>query len=573
MMNPFHSSAFTNSRKEAGRLAKRYSLLALAFALAFAFAQGGFAQSAAPSAAPDAFTTLQAPDSGKSVTLVGRVASMSPPESESAPHKWYVTDDKGVVLVVVFDNLFQAIQQGMEPIAAGNTVLVRGKVSVQRGILQVAPASASDVQQAPANSPMGVWRTNQFGANASSSAMSSASAAKPAAVAAAPAAVVAVAPAPAGAAASAPAAGALTVSQLNASKVGQSITVQGRVSKFRAKWNEKSPSILYLDEGGASVEVVFWDDVTAGLGARLAGVTQTGADVCATGELKDYRGRMQLQVSDAANLRLAGEAAAAPASASVPAISSAAAAPAQSSTQAGSGAGAGQPQLSHAQAGQVVTVEGNVTQIWLSANSRKPWGIVLNGPRGTANVAFTPEAAGASEQGSWLAIQPGTPVRAKGIVAESQGPLEVQVARGADIQVVAGTAPAAAAAAAPAAPPAKPAAASAPASAPAQPAAAAAAPAQVLAPSAISASNVGQTVAVRGTVRSVRPGRSDRAPTRVELADENGSVTVVFWRDSGPQFFDGPTAPVVGKPWGVVGEVSEFQSQLQVKAARLYEGQ
>lgn len=84
------------------------------------------------------------------------------------------------------------------------------------------------------------------------------------------------------------------------SLLGKDVTFTGKVGKFTESWSEKAPNILTFMHGEDKLEVVFWDRENP-ISPELKKV---GVEVIATGELQDYRGRLQLKVSDTSTLKL-----------------------------------------------------------------------------------------------------------------------------------------------------------------------------------------------------------------------------------------------------------------------------
>lgn len=77
--------------------------------------------------------------------------------------------------------------------------------------------------------------------------------------------------------------------------VGQRVVVTGVVVNFRDKWSERSPSKITLRDATGQMEIVYWDDVRAQIDPTL---TQVRTPLMVTGVLEEYKGALQLQVTN-----------------------------------------------------------------------------------------------------------------------------------------------------------------------------------------------------------------------------------------------------------------------------------
>ncbi len=88
------------------------------------------------------------------------------------------------------------------------------------------------------------------------------------------------------------------IPRIRTESVGKVVSVRGAVTDFKASWNDRAPNIIYLKEGDATLEVVFWNVD----GMSMPNFSQPGTPVFATGKVEVYRGRLQLRVDDNLNV-------------------------------------------------------------------------------------------------------------------------------------------------------------------------------------------------------------------------------------------------------------------------------
>ena len=390
-----------------------------------------------PAVPPDSLKILMGDSLNRIVTVCGKITNKIPASSERAPHKWYITDGQGVALLVVFPSLYKDLTNPDVQFPIGGLIQVRGTVKEHQGVLQVVPSTALDLSAAAPQTPQGVWGAQNSTAQAAQ-------------------AIALHLQVP----------GAIPPGKIDKTLLNKELTVAGRVSAFRASWSETAPSILTLEGEGGSVDVVFWSNVDKALAAQKTALTAMGAAVAAKGTLKEYRGKMQVNVGNAEDMKLIGVSAAPANSSAIPANSSAA--PAGANPQAG------------------------------AANLQAPG--IAQQASSAANSAVTANSAAKAPA-------------AAGNAASNETP-------------------------------------------------------EPITPSKISKSHVGKLVVVRGKVQSIQASTGERVPTRIQLADDNGTIQVVFWKDAESEF-SGAKAPQEGQPWGVIGQVGEHQGRLQVRAKQI----
>lgn len=85
-----------------------------------------------------------------------------------------------------------------------------------------------------------------------------------------------------------------------------------------------------------------------------------------------------------------------------------------------------------------------------------------------------------------------------------------------------------------------------------------------VAPASLTAEQVGQAVVVTGTIVSVKPSWSERAPTTLVLQAEP-AVSVVYWQDMADEVEGGGGPPSAGKKVSVRGKLQDWRGALQIK--------
>jgi DNA/RNA endonuclease YhcR with UshA esterase domain len=99
------------------------------------------------------------------------------------------------------------------------------------------------------------------------------------------------------------------VSDVTKDKMGSSVTLEGTASGFKASRGEKSPNSFMLKDATGETRIVIWPD-TYGKIAGKEGLEKDGAKVTVTGEVAEYREKVEVHVKDAAGVKVTGGAAA-----------------------------------------------------------------------------------------------------------------------------------------------------------------------------------------------------------------------------------------------------------------------
>lgn len=224
---------------------------------------------------------------------------------------------------------------------------------------------------------------------------------------------------------------------INNTFLGRQIAVRGVVQRAEAS-DGRGPSRLVLQGNAAQpLEIVFWKEVSdAVLGGRP--MPGAGTRVAARGVVEDFRGRLQLRVSNASNILLEGFANPAvrpvepePAVPAMlvnnlpPGVSPAGSAPLPGATdreRMNQYLAGDQFDLVKAQTGRMVSVRGFVAEYTPSWSERAPNIIFLNNGERRVEVVFWPED---NEIANFS--QPGTPVYATGLVQDYRGRLQIKI--------------------------------------------------------------------------------------------------------------------------------------------------
>ncbi len=201
---------------------------------------------------------------GQRVTISGRIVSVIPPTSERAPYSIYVTDETETLRVVVWRDVFDRIPV-RDRIKSDARVRITGKIKEHRHNLNLYINSPNDVVI--------------LGAGASN-----------------------IPPAPQRVSAPLPS-GVLSPGKVNSSMLAKTVTVQGSVREYKPAWSERAPNSILLADDTGSLRVVYWGEVAKALGA--ARTPKPGQTLRIRGKVSEFRGRLQLKVKSASDIRSA----------------------------------------------------------------------------------------------------------------------------------------------------------------------------------------------------------------------------------------------------------------------------
>lgn len=93
----------------------------------------------------------------------------------------------------------------------------------------------------------------------------------------------------------------LRISDITAAQKGDAVALAGTLKEIVVPGpGSKAPYVLTLEQGGAELDIIFWDNVFQGLGQTLP---IPGKLIRAHGRVEVYKGRVQLNVRDANDLK------------------------------------------------------------------------------------------------------------------------------------------------------------------------------------------------------------------------------------------------------------------------------
>jgi DNA/RNA endonuclease YhcR with UshA esterase domain len=105
----------------------------------------------------------------------------------------------------------------------------------------------------------------------------------------------------------APESSSVGLADITAAQKGEQVSVTGVLKEITIPGpGSKAPYVLTLEQGGAQLEVIFWDKVFQGLERKLP---MPGKTIRATGRVDVYKSKVQLKVWEAADLQEVTEAA------------------------------------------------------------------------------------------------------------------------------------------------------------------------------------------------------------------------------------------------------------------------
>lgn len=100
------------------------------------------------------------------------------------------------------------------------------------------------------------------------------------------------------------------VSEVNAEKLGQLVTLEGKTSSFRESRQPRAPnSFMLKDDSNQEIRIVIWPDVFDKIQQKDA-LKNAGTQVQVEGEVKEYREKIEIHVPDAEQVKVLGAGAA-----------------------------------------------------------------------------------------------------------------------------------------------------------------------------------------------------------------------------------------------------------------------
>jgi DNA/RNA endonuclease YhcR with UshA esterase domain len=296
--------------------------------------------------------SLAASDVGSWVQIEGQVVRT---DTFSSGLRVYLDDGSGQVLLLLWQNVLERLAEGGGPPTKGSWLRATGKVEEYQGALEVALVLPSDLKTIRK---------------------------------------AAVSP-------TAPPNVVLPIGELNSGRLGEIVTISGRIMDT-ASFSEGFK--FTVDDGSGRIVLLMWHNIYDA--CTDAPKLNIGAEVCATGEISEFEGELQIEPARGDDVEVA-----------TPSDSS----PMQIKTGS-----------IGAYLGQRITIVGQVTRIEKT---------------GSATMVFIDDATGEALVYIWdnvlervpeqqTLLRPGTQVRVTGLVQEYRGALEVVPALPYDVKVL-----------------------------------------------------------------------------------------------------------------------------------------
>lgn len=329
-------------------------------------------------------------------------------------------------------------------------------------------------------------------------------------------------------------ASAVAASAMTPDDIGLRLRVHGPVLAIVAPAVAGDPVRVVLNKD-PQVVALFTRELAAEVG-KAGKVPQVGGHVAVAGVVGEYTGELQITVTKVDDV----------------AIVNVAAMPAP--PPPGTAAVRSDPTVTAGQAtdylGQRVTITAPIAEYKTPWNDRAPHTLSLNDGTGSVDVVFWTDMA---DQMNLDGLKAGAKVTATGMAQSYKERLQLRLdapgkllVDGASI-AKAGAAPVATAVA------------------PAASATVVAPAADGSVPAASVGSYIGQDVTVVGSVKAVREAWNEKAPNIVTLADDSGSVEVVFWSQVRDALAPGIAAE--GSRLRITGKAEEFKGKAQIKVS------
>ncbi|HOE64551.1 MAG TPA: OB-fold nucleic acid binding domain-containing protein [Candidatus Sumerlaeota bacterium] len=335
------------------------------------------------------------------------------------------------------------------------------------------------------------------------------------------------------------------INMVTQKNIGQTVTVGGKIVSIQSPRTDTTPYSVYLTDDTETIRIVFWKETYNQIAIKEQ--LKPGTKIRVTGQVKDFKGNINLNVYNAADVQLFD------APISAPSVQQPMTAPPLAS-------GVLTPsQVNSSLLERTITVQGLVKEYKAPQTERAPHTIILTDNTGSIDVVFWSDVAAGLGSEKMPAI--GQTLKISGQVNEFRNKMQIKVSKASDIipinENAIQSAPSPTTAASSAAP------------SIAQPEAR---PVEeepsdlsdTLAPSRITDSLLGKIVKVRGKIVDIKPSWKDTAPTTVLISDGIKDVAYVYWPDLGAQLTEAQK-PVIGNAVQVEGEVTEFRGKMQIK--------
>jgi len=184
-----------------------------------------------------------------------------PPEGSRAPWTVEIKDDSGSICVVFWQDVFEKLENKLQ-LRSGSAIRVRGIVTSYKGRKQLSVSRAEDIELSEGRQVVSkVVPTNALPTSVTE----------------------------------------LKISDITADQKGAEVTVSGRVSKYwKPRPDSRAPYKIILSDGSGELECVYWSRTADALSGNEP---QIGDQLEITGRLDVYKGKVQLKVWDAADIR------------------------------------------------------------------------------------------------------------------------------------------------------------------------------------------------------------------------------------------------------------------------------
>ncbi len=198
---------------------------------------------------------------GESCVIRGTISGIRNPDAGSnQPYTIYVQEGESIARLVMWPMDLAAVSQ-VDDIKPGATIQAAGTVNDFKGTRQLKLDDATRVfVTAPAP-----------------------------------------APAPASAAFSTPAnTDATPINQISFSHIGRQMKIQGTVKSVKESTQSRIPTIVEVSDASGTITLVYWQEVSSALKAEQA--PKQGDTLTAFGTVNEYRGKLQLKITNSAAL-------------------------------------------------------------------------------------------------------------------------------------------------------------------------------------------------------------------------------------------------------------------------------
>jgi len=225
--------------------------------------------------------TLSTANVNQNAVIRGEIENIKEPFSETEPLLFHVgnSSDGKKVLIGYTQNKYQAFHADKGIPKKGTQIIAQGKVWDYDGMLLIVPNSLSDIMiegydhtlsddpasnSAPTSSSSNV--SDQIAPEKNKNQIK------------------------------------LTMKDFDSFRthLGKQVTFSGKVTEFTPSWSERAPNIMIFKENEKILEVVYWDQENP----LDQSMKEKDITIEASGQLQDYRGRLQVKVQDLKTIKL-----------------------------------------------------------------------------------------------------------------------------------------------------------------------------------------------------------------------------------------------------------------------------